>query len=114
MTNGTLNTRLFEQHGEMIDSVSTSSAGGNVWPYTTTGSRELTNPNANNALGANWCVFNAGTPGAQNSCYSAVIAGCQDPNGYDYEPAATVADVCDYPNGGSSCSNAMPAVCNHL
>ncbi|MFN5622087.1 MAG: lamin tail domain-containing protein [Flavobacteriales bacterium] len=114
MTSGTLDSRLFEQHGEMIDSVSTTFINGNEWPYTTTGSRELTNPNANNALGANWCVFNAGTPGAQNSCYAAVITGCQDPNGYNYEPAATIAGVCDYPDGGNTCANAALAVCNHL
>jgi hypothetical protein len=114
MTNGSINAKLYEQHGEMIDSVATGSVNGNSWPYTVTGSRELRNPNANNALGANWCVFNAGTPGAQNSCYAAVITGCQDPNGYNYEPAATIAGVCDYPDGGGFCSTATQAVCNHL
>lgn len=114
LTNGSANLKLYEQHGMLIDSVQTGSTATNVWAYATSQPRELTNPNANNALGANWCIYNAGTPGVQNSCYSATIQGCQDPYAYNYEPAATVAGTCDYINGGNTCATAPAMVCEQF
>jgi hypothetical protein len=114
LPNGYADIKLKEEHGMLIDSVKTSDTANNNWDYASTQARELINPYANNALGANWCIWNAGTPGAINHCYSATITGCQDPNAYNYEPAATVVGVCDYPDGGGYCSTATVAVCNHL
>ena len=114
MLNGLSDLKLYEQHGMLIDSVKTSDAFNNNWDYATTQARELINPTANNAMGVNWCVWNAGTPGVVNHCYNAVITGCQDPTAYNYEPAATVDGTCDYPDGGLTCAQAAVAMCGQM
>jgi hypothetical protein len=113
-TGNSANIKLYEDHGMLIDSVYTLSTAMNTWQSASSQARELENPNTNNAIGSNWCVFNAGTPGTQNSCYSEVIQGCMDEDAFNFEPAATVAGACNYADGGLTCTQAPAIICGQF
>lgn len=116
MAYGSVHIYLNEQHGAEVDRVNTLSSQTNLWPNNGNKTRELINPNSNNAIPDNWCLstLSAGSPGLLNGCYSPIISGCLDSTAYNYEPLAEIGtSTCNYQNGGSTCSTAVSVECGH-